>query len=118
MQNLTRGIKKPENSDSGSEWFPAVATNFSRLSEAVNVTAQTALAASWVATSGGTYRQLVTIPTSLTNSPHSLTFDTLALEVRLSDGSVIHPTIEKVSSTTFYIYINDNTLSLTVLYHT
>lgn len=123
MQTLSYGVKLPETGDSGEDFFPAMEDNFTQLNDhthngtnsskiagsAVTPVTQSVLAASWSATSGGTYRQLITLP-------GTQTYDTSKIEVRLSTGHQILPTIEKVSSTTFYIYVNDNSLALTVLY--
>lgn len=119
MLTLSYGFKKPETDDTGDVWFPAMAANMQQLNDhshngtdsaRLTATTQSLLAASWSADlGGGSYRQLVTMPAGLT-------FDAVTIEVRLSNGTVIHPTITKVSSTTFYVYVNDNTLDLTVVY--
>jgi len=66
-----------------------------------------------VATSGGTYRQLVSTPPNVALDDYGLCF---RISGGGSDGFEIHPTVEKVSSSSYYVYINDNTLDLTVLY--
>jgi hypothetical protein len=43
-------------------------------------------------------------------------FNAVSIEIRLSTGHVIYPTIEKVSATQYDIYINDNSLNLTAVY--
>jgi hypothetical protein len=127
---LSNGFKKPQDNDSSTQWFDAMEGNVQQLNDhthngvdseplaisAIDVTTQSISSASWVATSGGTYRQLVTMPVSLTAGSPALTYDDVALEFRLSTGDIIHPSVEKASSTTFYVYINDNTLNLVAIY--
>ncbi|MES2212774.1 MAG: hypothetical protein V4490_06520 [Pseudomonadota bacterium] len=124
MLTLSYGFKKPQTGDKGSLWFPALEGNFQQLndhdhngsnsarltSSSVSVVTQAIVAGSWVATTGGTYRQLVTIA-------GGLFYDDYQIGVKLTVlGHVIYPTIEKVSNTQFYIYTNDNTLDYTILY--
>jgi hypothetical protein len=73
------------------------------------VVTQAISSAAWSATSGGTYKQTVLIP-------NSMQFNAVSIEIRLSTGHVIYPTIEKVSATQYDIYINDNSLNLTAVY--
>lgn len=118
MLTLSYGYLKPELDDTGDVWMTAMETNIQAFNDhthngtnsaIIPVTTQAISSGSWVATSGGTYRQLVTLP-------GALLFDGLSIEMRLSTGHVVYPTIEKVSSTTYYVYINDNSLSLTAVY--
>lgn len=124
METLSYGVKKPETGDRGSVWFPALADNCDwmadhthnganspKLSGPVSaaVVTQTILAAAWVATADGTYRQLVTMS-------GSLLYAEVALSFKLSTGDVIYPTVERVSTNTFYVYTNDNTLTYTAVY--
>lgn len=125
MQTLSYGFKKPETGDTGSVFFPALEDNITQLndhnhdgtdsakipsSSSTVVTASVA-AASWVATANGTYRQLLTIPAAIT------AVTDVAISFR--DSTTMDPyylKVEKVSSTTFYAYINDNSVTLTVVY--
>lgn len=118
MQTLSYGYKKPANPDTGDLWFPALELDIQMLNDHTHngvdsaplaTSQQSALAANWVATSGGTYRQLMTMPTGLL-------YDSSQIWVRRSTGEQAYPTVEKVSSTTFYIYTNDNSLAYTVNY--
>lgn len=123
----TYGYKKPINGERGSVFYPALNDNFQRLNDhthdgvnsapipAANITKGSAsiLAASWVSLGGGNYRQLVTTPSGVTvDNMIPKFFCTGGAE----DGHQILPSIEKVSSTTYYVYINDNTQTLTVKY--
>ncbi len=132
MQTLTKGFKKPETDDSGAEWFVGMNTNIQKMNDhahngvesallsiaAVACTTQNILAAAWVATAGGTYRQLVTMPAGLTGATPALTYDTVSIQFRLSTGEIIYPSVEKASSTTFYVYTNDNSLAYVAVYTT
>jgi hypothetical protein len=124
MQTLTYGMKIPETGDAGSVFFPALEDNFEQLdihthngtnsprltagsSDAVT---QTVAAAGWVATTNGTYRQLLTIPGTLS------AFDSVRPSFRNSTGDYLYLNTEKVTSNTYYVYINDNSLTLTAVY--
>lgn len=128
MQTLSYGYKLPEDGDRGNIFFPGLEDNIQRLNDHTHngsnsslltaassvATTQTVSAASWVAYgSDGYYRQLVTMPTGIA-------FETHAIEFRISggtfDGHVFYPNIEKVSATTFYVYINDNTQTIKAIY--
>ena len=119
MQTLSKGYKKPQNPDTGDVWFPAMEQNIQQLndhthngvdSQFLAVTTQTISNASWGSDLGGsTYRQLVTLPTGIQ-------YDSTRLEFRLTTGEVVYPTVERVSSTTYYVYTNDNTVSYTAIY--
>lgn len=113
---LSKGYIKPANPDTGDIFFPAMATNAQLVNDhthngtlgALNTNnVQTIAAGSWVATSGGTYRQLITLPSG---SGYAFDFDSCMIEFRLSTGQMVYPTVEKVSSTTYYVYTNDNSL--------
>lgn len=124
MLTLSNGFKKPQTGDDGATWFPAMEDNMQQLNDHthngtnsekiqsynITPTTQSILSAGWVATSGGTYRQLITVPNSKNVSngfvvfKDSTTFAQLYLEA------------EYVSITTYYVYTNDNSISLTAYY--
>jgi len=123
---LTYGYKLPQDGDRGSTFFPDLAADIQQLNDhnhngtnsaqltiqAIAVTTQSILAAAWVATSGGTYKQTVTLP-------GSLTYDAISMEFRITSSKhIIYPTIEKVSGTTYDIYTNHNTIGVTAIYST
>lgn len=125
MQTLSYGFLKPQTGDKGSAFFPALEGDIQQLNDhthngvnssllpstSISPTTQALSSASWVATSGGTFRQLVTMP-------GGLIYDNFVVSVKLtSTKHLIYPTIEKVSATTFYVYTNDNSLDYTVVYH-
>lgn len=124
MLTLSYGYKKPETGDKGSLFWPALEDDIQQLNDhthnginsatltaaAIIGVTDTILAASWVATSGGTYRQLVT-------TPPSITYDDYGRSFRItSSGHEVNPTVEKVSATTYYVYTNDNTIGMTIVY--
>ena len=120
MQTLSYGFKKPENDDRGDLFFPAMEENMQQLNDhthnGVNsallaTTSQTILSASWVAAAigGGLYRQLITVPTGFS-------YDTADIWFKLSTGEYVYPSIERASSTTYYIYTNDNSLTYVARY--
>ena len=118
MDTLSYGYKKPVNPDTGAAVFPALEADIQQLNDhthnGVNsaplaTQQQTILAANWVATSGGMYRQLLSVPTGLS-------FDTCNIWARRSTGERAYPAMERASSSTFYLYTNDNTLSYVLSY--
>lgn len=124
MITLTYGRKKPQNADKGTVFFPALednivlddahnhnGTNSSKLTAASSIAVtQSILAAAWVSLGGGSYRQLVTMPGTITYDDYSIQFrDTTTKEIYYLQA-------EKVSSNTYYVYVNDNTKALTAVY--
>jgi hypothetical protein len=123
MLTLSFGFKKPESNDKGDVVFPALEANIQQLndhthngtdsakitSSSITTVTQVLASGSWVPTTNDRYRQTVTLPASVT-------FDTTGIGCRLSNGDLFYPTIEKISVSQFYLYINDNTQNVTVLY--
>lgn len=118
MINLNYGYFQPENPDSGDAWFPAMETNMTQLaahnhdgvtSAPLATQQQSILSSNWISQGGGSYRQLLTVPTGLS-------YDTCHVWVKKSSGDYVYADVRRVSATTFYIYTTDNTLNLTVNY--
>lgn len=120
MQTLSYGIQKPQNSDTGDVFFPALAANAQIqndhnhdgvTSAPLASQSQSVLHANWTAApiGGGVYLQLLTVPTGLS-------FDTCQVWFKLSTGQYVYPSVERVSSSTFNVFINDNSLDLTAYY--
>lgn len=121
----SNGYYKPNNGDRGT-WWTDLNSNTQRLNDHThdgndsepiptsNLTkgSLSVSAASWAAVAGqaGTYRQLCTHATGYSFPTACMTF------YLTSSGHQIFPSIEKVSNSTFYIYINDNTLDVVVKY--
>ncbi len=117
---LSHGYKKPANPDTGDTFFQQLADDIQLMNDHIHdgnlgtiLTSVTASIASgsWVAApiGGGLYRQAVTMPTGYS-------YDSAIIQWQLSSGEVIYPTIERISSSSYYIYINDSSLTVTALY--
>lgn len=125
---LSKGYKNPDTGDRGTSWFADLNFNIVRVNAhshdgsdsefilAKNITKASATisSASWGADLGGSsYKQTITLP-------NGYTFDNTLMKFFLSggtdDGHIIYPTIVKISSTTFDVYINDNSQTVKVLY--
>lgn len=120
MTTLSMGYFKPGNSDTGDIFFPNMAANMQALndhnhdgvtSQLLYSKTQSIVSASWSAApiGGGVYRQLITVPTGYS-------YDIASIWFKLSTGEIVYPSVERVSSTTFYVYVNDNTLNITAFY--
>ena len=119
---LTYGYKKPDTGDKGSSFFPDLEDNIDRLNghshdgndsvklppTSLSKSSQTIASTSWVATSGGTYKQTVTMPSGIL-------YDDVIMMFKVSDD-IIHPTVEKVTASTYDIYINDNSVDVMAIY--
>ena len=67
------------------------------------------------AANDGLFRRTVTMPLALTSI--GKTYDDYAIETRNSaNGRKLHLQTEKVTSTSFYLWCNDSTMALKVLY--
>jgi hypothetical protein len=121
---LSYGYVKPQTGDRGSVFFPALEANIQQLNDhdhdgtdsaklttaSSNVMTESILAASWGATIGnGQYRQLITLPVTLS-------YDTIQIFFRNSSGETVFTKHTKASSSTYYVYTNDDALALTAVY--
>lgn len=124
MLTLSHGFEKPETGDKGSVFFPALENNIQKLNDHTHngtnselltaassaAVTQTINSASWSHLGSGTYRQLVTMPANIA-------FDTHSIQLRNnSTGVVMYLGIEKVSANTYYVFINDNSVTLKAVY--
>ena len=125
MLTLTYGLKKPEDDDRGQIVFDALEGNITQLdphdhdgvtsklipsSSIVPVTV-TIANASWALVADGIYKQTITLPTAFA-------YDTTTFSFHLtSSGHKVELEVEKVSSSQFDVYINDNTLDVKALYN-
>ena len=119
VSTLSKGYKLPTSPTYGDEFFPALETDITLMNNhthdgsdgaRIAATTQTVSSGSWGSDlGGGTYRQLITLTSSLQ-------YDSVRIEVRRSTGEMVYQTIERVSASTMYIYTNDNTLSYTISY--
>jgi hypothetical protein len=123
MITLTYGFKKPQTGDNGSVFFPALEDNITRVdghthngtdsaplpTSSLAVTTQAIVSGSWGPVTG-VFRQLVTLP-------GGLQFDAVVVSFRdASSGNYYYLSVEKASATTYYVYINDNSINLTAYY--
>lgn len=124
MITLSYGVLLPQTGDRGSAWFPALETDLAYLNDhthgggvgapipATNIqpVTQAVLAAGWVAYADGLYRQLLTVPNGKNYADVSIVF---------KDSTSFQPFLlgtEAASATTYYVYINDSTITLTASY--
>lgn len=126
MQTLTYGMQLPETGDIGSDFFPALednitladghthnGSNSAKLSgSSVLAYTQAILSAAWVAVAGvtGLYKQTVSISGGLQYNDYFPRFKLTTL------GHIVDLSVEKVSATSYTVYINDNTLDITAYY--
>lgn len=124
MQTLSNGYLLPETGDRGNVFFPSLESNIQRLndhnhsgsdSEKLTIEALEGLTdttslvpANWVLQANGIYRAPVTIP-------GNRLFDTTTISLR-ANNKTLYGDVEKVTGNTFYVYVNDPSLSVTVLY--
>lgn len=126
MQTLSYGYKQPEDGDKGDIFFPALSDNITRLnghthdgsdSAFITIASLTATVASlsntaWdvVNTSeDGTFYQTVSMPTGISFSACDLSFQSSA-------GDPLLLSVDRVSASSYTVYINDSSADLTVLY--
>lgn len=127
MQILDYLYKLPETKDpsgGANGWFAALAYNISRLAthnhdgttaakiNIKNLTKQhqTIDSEDWGADLGGSrYRQTITVP-------EGLTLDDVSMRFIDGSGNVVYPTIQNTSDTSYTIDVNDDSLTLTVIY--
>ena len=126
MTTLTYGLKKPESGDSGSTLFTALEGNITQLdghthdgansavlpAQSIVGVSQTISNASWLASgASGHYRQAVTVASGFD-------FDEVQISFRQTGttGAYIHPTVERISATQYYVYTTDNTIDFLAIY--
>jgi hypothetical protein len=128
MLTLSYGFFKPETGDRGSVWFPNLETNFQKLNDHTHNGVESALlapasitkyttsiAAASFTGSNGVYSNTVTVPAGITE------INTYLMVCKINTagaqyGDEIHPTMERVSATTFTLTINTNTLDVIIYY--
>jgi len=123
---LSYGYKKPSSGDQGTTLFTALENDIQQLNDhthngvdsaaltpqAIPGVTQTISSASWVANGAtGHYRQQITIPAGFDYDTVSISFRTTG-----TTGSVIYPTVERVSDTQCYVYTTDNTIDFLAVY--
>ncbi len=120
MHTTTYGYKRPDNNDTGDIFWDALVFNINQLnshnhdgvtSAPLALQSGSVASGSWVAApiGGGVYRQAITLPAGLA-------YDTCQIWFKLSTGDHVYPSVEKISSSQFYVYTNDNTKTYTAFY--
>lgn len=123
-------VDKPQSPDRGNIFFPLLellfdfanththdGANSKTLAFGAQVRKEQFIAAGgWTPVAGqaGTYKQTVAMPAGVFFDKHSIEF-------QLSDGvsthtHFIYPTIERVSNTSYDIFVNDNSITLRANY--
>jgi hypothetical protein len=119
---LTNGYILPEDGDRGSTFFPALESNIQRVNDhnhnganSEKLTSESFIALTdtinpgdWALQANGLYRASVLMP-------GSLLFDTTDINLR-TNNRYLYADIEKITSNTFYVYVNDNTLTVSVVF--
>lgn len=126
MNTLSFGFKKPQTGDKGggvNGFWAALEGDIQQLNDhthngsdssllsanSINALTQNISAVGWVA-SGSGYRQLVTLPGVSLFDNFQILFKDQTTKEQLLLG------VEKLSSNTYYVYCNDNTVALTAYY--
>ncbi len=126
MKTHTYGLKQPEKGDRGGTFCPAISANMEQIDGHIHdgVTSPlvstknlervtlTASQAEWTLDeSMGEYKQTMTLPAG--ND-----FDQVLLVIRITSGDeaghIVHPTVKKITSSTFDIYCSDNTIDMEI----
>lgn len=111
MELTPLGFKKPTSPDKGSSFFTHTYENWDLADELLTRDSEDHTGASFSA-SGVRYRKLITMPVTKTFNKTLIK----VLEITSSPYVEIFPKIEKVSDTTFYIYLPVNTKNIRVIY--
>lgn len=116
---LSFGVYKPGDDDTGDVWFPQMSNNMQYLNDhnhdgktkgnLIAVTLQQILNTNWGTPNNGTYQQNMTLP-----APFN--YDSCQIEFRTSSGTVLYPTILRVSPSVYTIFTNDNTQNYVAIY--
>jgi len=124
MGTLTYGYYKPEDGDKGKTLFEKLENNWQLVndhnhdgvgsaklsSQALEASSQIAPNGSWTSVGDGIYRQTITTVGGLDHTKYNLAFYDNA------NGNRLYLDHEFISANSFYLYINDNTKDVKVLY--
>lgn len=123
---LSNGYVKPQSGDLGSVFWPALEDNIQQLNDhthdgvdsekltalSSDAVSQTLSSGSWSLVANGIYRQLGTVPSGMTVDLCSVSFR------HGTSGDYLYLHVTKASSTTYYVYINDNSIDVKAVYTT
>jgi hypothetical protein len=130
--DLPYGYKKPKANEPGRVFFVTLEEQLDRIashnhngensslisSASIQGVFQDLSASGWVSMAAagqpGTYRQLVTLPSSLQYGKTAITFYKQGLDFQVMLTTERDPS----AATRYYVYTNDSTLALTVVYTT
>lgn len=125
---LTYGRVKPATGDKGSVFFPAlednITTNDAHNHEGTNspklnpeaITAKTATIANadWNLVANGIYKDTITVPSGITEvDNHTILF---RIASGTDDGCFVPLRYERLTATTFDVFINDNSVDVKIIY--
>jgi len=124
MGTLTHGYYKPDDGDKGKVLFGHLEDNIQLvndhnhdgitglkvLSTNIQNLSQVALSANWVSQPNGLYRQLISTTGGIDYTNHAVFFRDDA------NQDPLELTTEFVALAQFYVYINDNTKDVKILY--
>lgn len=120
---LSYGFQQPENGDPGSIWFPALNADIQKMNDHTHNGINSAPisfadlaggevtipSGSWVLDVAGRYKQAVA-------TPAGFDMDNFNVQVRITGGDIIYPSMTRLTGTSFEIYTLDNTLDLTAVF--
>lgn len=123
MLTLSYGFFQPQTGDKGSVFWPRLEDNFQQLNDhthngsdsamltsaSVSTVSQAISSAGWVA-SGTGFRQLVTMPGAMLFNNHAIIFKESVTKEQMFLAAV------RQSANTYYVYINDSSLSIEAFY--
>lgn len=132
---LTYGRVRPETGDTGDIWFEALEDNID-LDDAHDHDGtdsallppssfakftSTIAAADWSDDGGGNYSKVVTVPAGISGAAtyNDIKYYEIICQIGTAGstfGDRIYPVIERESSTTFTVRVNDNTLDVLIYY--
>jgi len=133
---LTYTRVRPATGDTASTWMAALEANvtiddahthdgvtspFLPISSINKSASSTIAAADWSSDGGGNYSKVVTVPAAISGAAtyNDVIYYNIVCKINTAGatyGDVIYPQIERESSTTFTVRVNDNTLDVIIFY--
>lgn len=124
---LSNGYKLPTAGDRGSSWFSDLEDNIVRVNShdhdginseklaSSNIERQTSslVAGNWTLVADGTYKQTVSMPSGYTMTESTFKFQ---INSGADLGDIFYPVIDRLTDTSYDIFINDNTVDVLVTY--
>jgi hypothetical protein len=121
---LSFGYTKPQDGDKGQQLFDALEANWQQVNDhnhegtnsaklgsaALNHTSQALANSNWSSVGNGIFRQVVSTVGGLSYENYEVVFRNSA------NGDRLFLDTEKISTSQFYVYCNDSSVDLTVIY--